>query len=175
MKFLMILATLILASCSASDSSLKGVGDTVNPWSLRWFNAPQTGTMYNSADHLGAVFVLESFFQTCSYCNENAPNVDALATAYKDDARVQILDIGIDKTDRSYQLWVSQHNPNHPVLMDTAKTLTNQLGTTGYPSTYVLDCTMKVLYKSTGVWDSATKKELKDQIDGLLVKSICPL
>ena len=177
MKLFFILIFALLSACGVQQGSkLMDSGDSgVSPWSLKWFNATQPNTMYSSDDHMGAVYVLENYFQTCSYCNENAPNVDELATSYKDDARVQVLDIGVDKTARSYQLWVDQHNPNHPVLMDTSHTLSGELGTSGYPSTYVLDCDLKIQYSTTGVWESQTKKELKQAIDKLLAYSICRL
>ena len=176
MKFLLtILTALVLMSCGEASISTVSATQTIAPWSLKWFNAPQANTLYNSAEHVGAVFVLENFFQSCSYCNANAANVDALATAWKDNARVQVLDIGIDTSTRSFQLWINQHTSNHPVLMDGSQILTKQLGTTGYPSTYVLDCQLKVLYSSTGVWDDGVKAAIKSNIENSLATSICQL
>lgn len=141
---------------------------TVQPFSLPQMNAEQQGTNYNSADHTSAVFVIENYFLNCPYCNDNAPNVDALAESYADNERVQVLDVGIDKSDAQYATWIEKHNPNHPVLKDSAKKLTSQLGTTGYPSTYVLDCNGNVAMKTTGVWSSSTKSKLKSKINSLL-------
>ena len=146
---------------------------SVSPWELPWMNAG-SGAIYKSIEHPG-VTVVENYFRTCSYCNENAPNVDELATKYADNQMVHVLDVGIDRYDRDYQAWVSAHNPNHPVIKDAQRTLTGQLGTTGYPSTYVLDCNNNVVYKSTGVWSENTKAELKNAIDQSLGICIVPL
>lgn len=150
---------------------LMGAGN-VSPFSLKQMNGDQQ--MFNSDDHRGAVYVIENYFESCSYCNDNAPNVDAMATAYKDNVRVFVLDVGIDRRDSQYQSWITRHKPNHPVLNDASRILTNQLGTTGYPSTYVLDCNLNVKFTSTGVWNSATVAEIKKAIE-LSLGEICYL
>lgn len=141
---------------------------TVQPFSLPQMNAEEQGTNYNSADHASAVFVVENYFLNCPYCNDNAPNVDDLAGYFAENPRVQVLDVGIDKSDSQYATWIEKHNPNHPVLNDARKELTRQLGTTGYPSTYVIDCNGNVAMKTTGVWSSSTMSKLKSKIKSLL-------
>lgn len=113
----------------------------------------------------GQVYVVEAYFNTCPYCNYNAPNVDSLAESYKSDLRVHVLDVGIDKQDSDYQSWIRKHNPNHPVLKDSKRQLVGRLGTTSYPSTYVIDCLGNVAYKTVGEWSGATQNKIKDAIE----------
>lgn len=161
------IAIFILASVSSIASA------AVSPFSLQWMNSSGRG-MYNSADHRDGVFVVETYFLGCPYCNENAPNVDALATAYNAQSRVQVLDVGIDRNDSDYATWIARHSPNHPVLKDASRTVVRQLGTTGYPSTYVLNCKGEVVFTSTGVWGQEEVAGLHAAIDGLLAQTCAP-
>jgi len=115
------------------------------------------------------VFVIEAYFNTCPYCNENAPNVDRLAADYDGDARVKVLDVGIDRSITEYESWIRKHNPNHPVLKDDKRKLISQLGTTSYPSTYVLDADGNVKFRSVGSWNSSTEQKIRKAIDDILV------
>ncbi len=148
---------------------------TVQPFTLPQMNAEVPGTLYSSEQQSCPVFVLENYFLNCPYCNDNAPNVDDLAEEFKDNKFVAVLDIGIDKSDSQYEEWIRRHHPNHPVLKDAKKTLTNQLGTSGYPSTYVLDFEGKVVLKTSGVWSSATKAKIRNKIKSLLQTAECPV
>lgn len=111
------------------------------------------------------VVVVEAYFNTCPYCNDNAANVDDLAEEFSHELRLKVVDVGIDRKTSDYQAWISKHNPNHPVLMDSNKKLISQLGTSSYPSTYVIDCQGNVKFRSVGVWSSLTKERIKAAID----------
>lgn len=140
----------------------------VDPFSLPWMNATTANTTYSSSNYPNGIFVVEAYFEACPYCNDNAANVNDLASKYANEPRVQVLDVGIDRQDSQYQQWISDHTPNHPVLKDADRTLIGQLGTTGYPSTYVLDCTGKVIYSHVGEWDSGDETDVENQINSLL-------
>lgn len=138
----------------------------VSPFSLPWMNGDDSPT-YNSADHASGVFVVEAYFLGCHYCNENAPNVNALAEKFSGNDRVQVLDVGIDRSDSDYETWIAKHSPNHPVLKDASRELIKQLGTTGYPSTYVIDCKGNVAYKSSGTWSASKKQAIENAVQKL--------
>lgn len=140
----------------------------VTPFSLPQMNASPVGSLYKMADHPNAIFVMESYFLDCSYCNENAPNVDQLVEEYKADPRVQVLDVGVDKDLVQYQEWIERHDPNHPVLNDGKMSLTKQLGTTSYPSTYVVNSKGQILYRTRGVWSASTKTKIRQTINTAL-------
>jgi peroxiredoxin len=144
----------------------------VDPFSLPWMNATSANTTYSSSNFPTGIFVVEAYFETCPYCNDNAASVNDLASHYANEPRVQVLDVGIDRDDSSYQQWISDHNSNHPVLKDAQRTLIGELGTSGYPSTYVLDCKMNVVYSHTGEWDSGDETDIETQVDALL-KQTC--
>ncbi len=144
MKFLSALAVLLSIPALA-----------VSSFSLPWMNSTGT-TTYNSTDHAGAVFVVEAYFLGCHFCNENAHNVDQMASHFASNAKVQVLDVGVDSSDEEYQIWIDHHNPNHPVLNDGGRRLIGQLGTSRYPSTYVINAEGAVVFRSTGVWSQST-------------------
>lgn len=126
------------------------------------------GKIYSSKTQTNAIYVVEAYFLGCPYCNDNAPNVNALAKKYASQKRVQVLDVGIDKSDSSYEEWIRRHSPNHPVLKDNKKTLISQLGTTGYPSTYVINANGEVVFESAGVWGTEEEQGIISAIESLL-------
>ncbi len=141
----------------------------VTPFSLPWMNnTTGASTNYSSTDHPNTVFVVEAYFLNCPYCNDNAPNVDDLSSKYASEPRVQVLDVGVDRSASQYATWIQRHNPNHPVLMDAKRALIGQLGTSGYPSTYVIDCHYNVVKSTSGLWGSSTENSLMKAIDNAL-------
>ncbi len=142
----------------------------VTPFELPWMNGTHGVSTYKSSPHAaaGGVFVVEAYFLGCHYCNENAHNVNDLNDKYANDKRVQVLDVGVDRSDSQYQEWIRRHRPKHPVLKDGDRKLVGQLGTSSYPSTYVIDAKGSVVFKTTGVWDSAKKLQIQNAIDSAL-------
>lgn len=128
------------------------------PFSLPQMNHPDgVGTLFQTKKN--SVLVIESYFNTCPYCNTNADNVNQLAEEYMDHERVQVVDLGIDRKDSDYQKWINKHAPNHPVLKDADRKITNKLGTKSYPTSYVIGCDGTVFYKHVGEWgDDANLK-----------------
>lgn len=151
---------------TANDTSLL-------PFSMKWENHATRGTIYNSADHTNGIFVIEAYFQACPACNANAQNVNDLATDYANEPRVQVLDVSRDRRDSDYAAWINRHKPNHPVLNDSALNLIRKLGTTGYPSTYILNCKGEVTYFSDDVWTEAGKAAIRAKINELLTTTSC--
>lgn len=162
MKYILGLLVLVTSASSFGLSAFQ----------LPQMNHATPGTMYDSAARKGSVFLIEAYFDGCHYCNENAPNVDDMAQSFANEPRVQVLDIGIDRMDSQYKNWISKHKPNHPVLKDDKRQVIRQLGTQGYPSTYVVDCRGKVLYSGSGVWDMSSEAQMKDKISNAL-KDTC--
>jgi peroxiredoxin len=139
----------------------------VTPFELPWMNSDTHGAKFKMADHPNGIFVVEAYFLGCPYCNDNAPNVDALAKKFSDDSRVQVLDVGIDRSDSQYEEWIERHHPNHPVLKDAQRKLIRQLGTSGYPSTYVIDCKGNVVAKTSGEWGDEERQTIEDGVTKL--------
>lgn len=161
----------LLAIAIAALSSKAAFGATIKPFSIPWMNHATAGTKYATADHPGGVFVLEFYANFCGACNENADNVDALAEAYKDEPRVQVLDVSLDTSNREIKAWIFNHQPNHPVVKDEGHTLWNQVNEEYIPTAVVTDCHGDIKWRNTGVWDRATVADLKRVVDGLLAQT----
>jgi len=140
---------------------------SVLPFELPQMNHPDgVGTMFKTEPN--SVLVVESYFNTCPYCNYNAENVDQLAEEYKDHNRVQIVDLGVDKKDSDYQKWIAKHSPNHPVLKDANRAITSKLGTKSYPTTYVIACNGEVMHKVVGQWKDQDQINIRFHIQRAL-------
>jgi peroxiredoxin len=140
----------------------------ISPFQLEWMNHETTGTIYSSANYPSSVFVIEAYFKNCPYCNDNAPNIDALRDHYADNDLVQVLDVGRDCRVADYHAWIERHHPNHPVLRDCSQQVLGQLGVRGYPTTYILDCNLNVVARYVGAWDGSTMADVKRQVNQLL-------
>lgn len=162
MRFLLCFSLFISSSMCFAASVL--------PFSLTQMNGETAGMTYKSEDHPGAIFVVEAYFKNCPYCNDNAESVNELADYFMAQQKVQILDVGIDRSLSDYTWWISRHRPNHPVLKDDAKALIRKLNVSGYPTTTVIDCFGNVAYKTTGAWSSQTVTTLKAVISRLLAE-----
>lgn len=149
----------------AVDPTATASRQSVSPFELP--NMNDGGALYKSADHPG-VYLFESYFLSCPYCNDNAPNVHVMAKQYDMAPLVHVIDLGIDRSDGQYATWISRHNPEHPVLKDASRVVTNQLGTSGYPSAYVVNCNMEIVYKTTGVWEEDVKEEIRSAINNAI-------
>jgi len=140
----------------------------ISDFNLTWYNrTDRDPATFNSADYKNTVFVIEVYQLRCPPCNTNAPNVKALAASHQNNAHVKVLDIGIDQDQDSYRQWVMRHQPQHPVLIDTGRTVAFALGVQSTPSTYILDCNKNVRWQHTGVWTPANLQEINNQIEVL--------
>jgi peroxiredoxin len=140
----MLTAVLLAATAEAKES-----------FELKQMNGDNAGQMYRSADYPGPVWVFEFYFNTCPYCNDNAPLIDRLAEQFQAEPRVQVLDISRDCRDSDYRSWISKHSPNHPVLNDCSKVLITPHNVRGFPTTVVVDCNGKVQYRKEGAMSSS--------------------
>ncbi len=162
---LIVIAT--LAGISAT-----GYAGTLPKMDFPWKNNPATDAVYKMSDHPNGVFVFEALALFCSYCNENAVNVDALATKYKSQPRVQVLDLSLDSSDSSIQQWIARHRPNHPVIKDTNRTAWNILKQdSGIPQAFIVDCAGELVDFVIGSWDDAAKAKIDAAIATALEKT----
>lgn len=137
----------------------------INPVELPIMNG--NGGTYKMTNHPEGIFVVEAYFLNCPYCNQNAPEVNSVASMFADDSRVQVLDVGVDRDDSSYATWIKKHNPNHPVLKDSSRKLIQQLGTSGYPSTYVINCKGKIVESTEGAWGDEEREAIVSAVKRL--------
>jgi hypothetical protein len=162
--FKSLIAASVLASSIASASTIPMYEFPLKNDAAR--------SVYRMADHKNGVFVFEAYRLTCGYCNDNAPAVDALATAYAGNPRVQVLDLGLDTNDADYAEWIAAHNPNHPVIQDTGRKVFNALKTqNAVPQVFVVNCKGEMVGNHVGTWDGAVPK-IKGHIETAL-KTTC--
>lgn len=128
------------------------------------------GEVYNMADHPNTVHVFETFQLSCQWCNVNAPAVDRLAAENRANARVQVLDLGLDKNDFEFAEWNRRHSPNHPVVQDVNSTVYRTLKTTnGIPQAFVVDCKGNMVGNVVGSWDATAEKKVRSLIASALL------
>ena len=132
---------------------------------LPWMNSPAHDAHFRMADHAEAVVVFEAYAISCSWCNKNAPQVDALADEYKNDARVVVVDLGLDASDRDYRSWIATHKPNHPVVKDVDRKVWQALHSDdGIPQTFVVACDGSLQGSTLGYWGDEEKQALREAI-----------
>ena len=150
----------------------------VTPFALPWMNHPeqtdQENVIFRSADHPNGIFVIEGYFRSCGLCNWNAVYINALATDYRNEPRVQVMDVGLDGPKRLYDAWIEETSPNHPVLKDVNRVLIGQLDFAAYPSTAIVDCRGNIRLKHQGYWgdNSTAPQEFRAKISEML-KETC--
>jgi thiol-disulfide isomerase/thioredoxin len=120
------------------------------------------GGTYNSTDEAGKALVLEFYFDSCPYCNENAPNVDPLATAYPG----QVVEVTVDCRQSEWNDWISNHHPVAQMLNDCSNTLSSYYGVDSFPTVIALDSTHAQTFSYVGVWDESTTDQLKAILAG---------
>ncbi len=114
--------------------------------------------VYKMSEHKNAVFVFETYRLSCGYCNDNAATVNALATEFASEPRVQVLDLGQDTADADYAEWIARHNPNHAVIEDTGRKVYNALKTqNGVPQVFIVNCKGELVGNHVGTWGGAEK------------------
>jgi hypothetical protein len=151
------------------------IASKIAPSSFPWMNAGQAGKTYNMTDHPNAVFVFEAFSLNCSWCNKNAPNVDALASKFKDNARVQVIDLGLDTSDSFYTRWISTHKPNHPVVKDVGRKVYNSLQVeNGIPQVFIVNCRGEREDVVVGYWGEAEKAQVEAAVNRALQTTCVP-
>lgn len=160
--FLSLIAGLALFATNAFASKIA-------PMSFPWMNGPAAGATWNMTDHPNGVFVFEAFSLNCSWCNKNAANVDALATKFKDNARVNVIDLGLDSSDSSYSRWISTHKPNHPVVKDVGRKVYNALQVeNGIPQVFIVNCKGELEDVVVGYWESGEKAQVERAVNKAL-------
>lgn len=142
----------------------------ISPFQLEWMNHESPNTFYDSSDYPQSVFIVEAYFKNCPYCNDNAPNIDALRNHYEGNDLVQVVDVGKDCREADYRAWIARHKPNHPVLRDCNQRMLGQLGVRGYPTTYILDCNLNVVSRFVGAMNSSTYRTIISTVDRLMAE-----
>jgi len=164
-KFMFVAMCLFLNSCIAlSQNDLTFID--LEPFAIDMpafdLQNMQDGSAYSTADHPGAAYVLEFYFNGCPYCNQNSPNVKRLTQEFAGNPLVQILEISIDCSTGEYDEWIRKHSPIGPVLNDCAGDVVGALNVGSYPTTMVFAPNGRQSMRGTGVWSSATYNRIAE-------------
>ena len=141
----------------------------VDEFELTWANGPEGTSIYNSADHPDAVFLIKIFSLHCGACRANIPAFSELASAYSELDAVQTLNIGVAQSPRELRRWVGLTDNAYPVLAGR-RALMRQLGVRGTPTTVILNQDRQVIWRHSGSWSRSDRREIKATIESLLAQ-----
>lgn len=118
------------------------------------------------------VTLLHFWVQWCPHCRSDAPQIQALYEAYKDNPDVRILAINLDKKREKVDAFVKDRQVGYPVIMAAdqkaaGSDLTRLYQITGFPITFLIDGQGIIRYKKRGSFAEG-KVDLKAVIDRML-------
>lgn len=126
-----------------------------------------THTLYKSADHANAAFLVDFFFASCPACNSNAPTLRELAEEFYSE-RVQVTEYTIDCEADEHARWLSAHGPMAgPTLNGCDHRLRTDLGIRAFPTMVVFDCEKRERYRHVGTLDRGDRDELRELLTEL--------
>ena len=155
-----ILASAMLMAGTAEARS-------ISPFTLPQMNGLIEQTEFSTDDYEDGIYVIEVYQLRCGYCDDNAPNMAAMAEEFAGVERIKFIDLGIDSSDRDYHQWIARHNVQHYVLKDAGARVFSELGGRGTPTSYVLDSDLNVLWEHEGVWTSFAKEDLRNLLSDM--------
>jgi peroxiredoxin len=146
----LLASVLLMATTAVSAASIPNLEFPLK-------NGTARDQLYKMSEHPNTVFVFEAFGINCGYCHENAAAVDAMATEFAGNPRVQVLDLGLDTTESAFEEWIARHEPNHPVVQDTGRKVYNALHTAnGIPQVFIVNCRGEMVGNFVGTWAGST-------------------
>jgi thioredoxin-related protein len=120
---------------------------------------------YRSTDFDGSAFVIEFYFNGCTYCNQNAGNVKRLYEEFKENPKVQVIEITSDCQSWQHQDWLDRHDPQGPVLNGCNHNIFRRLGVSRFPTTIVFAPNKREAMRGTGVWSPANYQRIKNYLN----------
>lgn len=95
------------------------------------------GNVHRLSDHKGEVVVINIFATWCKPCVEEAPELEAFAQEYENEAKLIIIDKGEPK-DRVAK-FIEKHQTSSTYLFDFDNQVSKKYGVTGQPETFIID------------------------------------
>lgn len=167
LKHFLIAYCLLLNSCVALAQDDLNLVDFTVATQMPEFELTdmRTGEAYSSLAHPEAAYVIEFFFNSCPACNQNAGNVKRLQNEYRNNPKVQIVELSIDCDSRQYRTWIGNHAPAGPVLNGCDANIVEELGVSRFPTTYIFAPSRREAMRGQGVWRSNTYNSIKRYLD----------
>ena len=143
---------------------------------LPWVNGPARDSVYKVWESYNSVHIWEAFTISCPWCHRNAPQVADLKAFYDEAAtedetyeRVQVLDLCLNSSARDCRSWVSDHEPDYPVVHDQTRYVWGNLSqANSIPQTFVTDCAGNLVGYTIGYWDSSDINSIKGWVEEAL-------
>ena len=122
------------------------------------------------ADLQGKPAVLSFWTTWCPYCLRQTP---VMVAAYSGVAAQGIEFVGIDvKEERStVETYLAQHGIQYPILLDEDGAISAQYAVQGYPTTYFLDSTGRIVARNIG---ALTEEQLNTYLQMLVLSAQGP-
>lgn len=149
------------ASQDASDDSTDDPADDDPPKAIRLVRDPSPappflltdldGQPISTAAYHGKVVLINFWATWCPPCNEEIPEMIALAEKYKDS--LQIIGVSMDDDPpEAVRAFARAHNMNYPIVMGSDKLSEEYGGIPALPTTFVLDTNGRVVQKHMGLY-----------------------
>lgn len=144
MRFFAGLAILALAGCSHGSNATGNASNATAPSVAKIgaqapaFNEPTVaGPSLSMAELHGKPVYLNFFATWCPPCNEEAPDVSAVAQQFKNNG-LQVVGVDVLENQKKAQIFVDQHHLSYPAVVDSG-TLRDAYNINGMPVHVFID------------------------------------
>lgn len=117
------------------------------------------GKTYKLSDFKGQTVVLNFFATWCQPCIDEAPELEAFGTEYKD---AQLIIIAKGESRKRMEKYISEANSKLLYLLDTKEETSKDYSVIGQPDTLIINKEGLIVERFTG---PTTKKKLEDLIE----------
>ena len=141
------------------------------------------GGTLSSADLKGSPVVINFWASWCGPCQDEAPNMQAIAQQYASRG-VRVVGVDYEDVDVDAQAFVRQYGTTYPSLRDPQGSLATQFGIRGVPETFFIDRNYRFFsvgsgqdqgdHAGTRIIGPITLLEMRSRIDALLAAEPSP-
>lgn len=132
-----------------------------------WNLATAAGEKISLSGYKGKLVLIDFFYKNCYSCLKAIPGLDSLYAKYKKDG-LQLIGIDpVDSLNQDLQHFISVAGINYPVVFDDKQLAATNYRVSGYPTTFLIDKSGKVIYASVG-FDESMKGILEELVESNL-------
>lgn len=110
----------------------------------------EKANLFTEEDFRGKVVLLDFWYTQCGVCFNKFPQVEAAYTRWKEDPSVAVFavdkPIAEDKPGEAFRL-IKEEGYTFPVLVTIDEDMSEKWGVRGFPTTFVIDRSGKIVYK----------------------------